>query len=263
VNTSPVALLNIRPEPNYRRDAFESGLKRAGYWVGTGFDTKRVPRPLTREDMLVLWNRKKGTEEVAAEAWEAAGGNVIVVENGYAGNKPKQHYHYAISVHQHNGAGWFPQTDEDRWSRLGIPLKPWQHNEGGHVLICGQRGIGSKLMSSPPGWGVREAKELKAQGKNVRFRPHPGNFVPPVPLTTDLKGAASCLIWSSGAGVTALIEGIPVEHLAPHWICEGADRWCREWRLNHMAHGQWSIPEIETGEPFKLIRERIGEAKWP
>jgi hypothetical protein len=238
-----IAVLKIRKEPHYRRAAFESGLKRLGYAL---FELSRGP--LNRDDLLIIWNKKRGIEENEANAWEERGGTVIVAENGYLQRVDKSMY--ALSTHGHNGSGWYPIGDEDRFTPLGFELKPWQDNKDGHWLVCGQRGIGSALMASPPMWAEKTVKKLTALGLKARLRQHPGNFVAKVPLDQDLKGAKMCAIWSSGSGVRALVEGIPVQHSAPHWICAGAGPECREEVMNRMAHGQWRHEEIATGEPF-------------
>jgi hypothetical protein len=64
-------------------------------------------------------------------------------------------------------------------------------------------------------------------------------------------------------------------HCAPHWICAGAARHgldglaaplrddaARRTALHKMSHGQWSVAEIEAGEPLKRILARLGEAAW-
>jgi hypothetical protein len=76
------------------------------------------------------------------------------------------------------------------------------------------------------------------------------------------------VIWSSGAGVQALVAGIPVIYQAPHWICEGAaddalevvernplgvTPISREAALQRMAWAQWSLAEIASGEPFRRL----------
>jgi hypothetical protein len=243
----PIAAVQIRAEPYYRRAAIESGLKRLGYVIAD----ERVSRlPGGPNDLLCLWNRKAGAEEQAAEAWERAGGVVLVFENGYLQRTDKTTY--AISTHQHNGAGFFPVGDEDRFSKLGFELQGFR--SGTHALVCGQRGIGSKLMASPPQWAEKMVAKLKARGQTAKLRSHPGNWTPKVPLLVDLAEAYECHVWSSGAGVRALVEGVAVTHHAPHWICEGweADRVAA---LNHMAHGQWHHEEIATGEPFARMRD--------
>lgn len=251
----------------YRRNAIEQGLKKLGYEiVGAGAGVKSS-RPRSRDDLLVLWNKKRGMEEEWANAWERQGGTVIVMENGYLQKVDKTMY--ALSVHGHNGSGWFPVGDEDRFSKLGFGLKPMR--SGDYILVCGQRSIGSSLMASPPQWAERHAASLQKGGRKVKLRPHPGNHAPKVPLLDDLRQAAGCHVWSSASGVLALTEGVCVLHTAPRWICEGWDdgKWVRpgwedsrEAALNRMAHGQWSVAEIESGEPFVRMRALGWGPKW-
>lgn len=242
-----LACITLRKEPYYRKAAVVDGLKRLGYAI-----SDKVTHPTGKDSLLLAWNRKAGSDDQQATLWEQRNGTVIVMENAYLQRTDKTMY--AISAHGHNGSGWFPVGDEDRFSRLGFPLKPWRADSfKGYELVCGQRSIGSPAMRSPPQWGEKWAAKLKAKGLPVRFRPHPGNFAPKVPLLTDLVGATACHIWSSSAGVMALVEGVPVYHHAPHWICEGWKHVGREKALHRMAWGQWSVAEIETGEPFARI----------
>jgi hypothetical protein len=263
--TGPIAIVKVRKEPHYRREAIESGLLRCGYALHT-----RWPHLIGKKDLLVIWNRKRGLEETEAEDWERRGGTVIVMENGYLQKVDKTMY--AISVGQHNGAGWFPVGTEARFSKLGFEVKPWRTG-GEYVLVCAQRGIGSKLMASPAGWERRTAAAIQKirSGLPVRIRQHPGNFAPKVPLVDDLRYAQSCFIWSSGSGVRALVEGVEVNYSAPRWICERAavswkgrpggeyaiDDVFRMEALHRMSHGQWSVPEIASGEPFARILEGL------
>lgn len=262
------ATIKVRKEPYYRREAIETGLTRLGYTI----DNDGV-FPQSKRDMLVLWNRKAGAEDNAATLWERRGGTVIVMENGYLQKVDKTVY--AISVHGHNGSGWFPVGDEDRFSKLGFEVKPWRPVVGGHWLVCGQRGIGSPTMASPPQWAEKTCRALRHAP--TRLRQHPGNHAPKVPLLDDLACAYRCVIWSSGSGVRALAEGIPVLYDAPHWICSGAatrlsDHLAcnpvrplqpREAALHRMAHGQWSVDEIASGEPFARILDQLEHATWP
>lgn len=247
----------IKTSPHYRREAFEKGLKRAGYTLTTSMV------PAKPGDALVVWNRMRGSAEQACERWEQAGGVVIVAENGYL---QKAHGEmYALSLGQHNGAGKFPVGSEDRFSKLGFEVKPWRTG-GREIVVCAQRGIGSRLMASPPGWAEQTAMKLRSLTKlPVRIRQHPG-LTACVPLERDLEHAAACVIWSSGAGVRALVEGVPVFYAAPHWICAWA-AWPlrefgvppipfgRQWALNTAAWGQWHHEEIASGEPFVRLKE--------
>ena len=266
----PIAVNTIREQPHYRRDAFTAGLEALGYKMET-----IAKKPRSREDLLILWNLH-GSNETLRRDWESNGGTVLVTENGYAGKDANGIQLYAISVHGHNGSGWFPVGGEDRFAELRIEVNPWVDRPEGYVLICGQRGIGSRLMASPPKFDEKTVKALEAIGvKSIKIRQHPGNKAPPTTLYEDLSGARLCVIWSSAAGVKALCLGIPVLYCAPHWICaDGAARFkgepgkelrddgARMRALHTMAHGQWTIAEIASGEPFKRILARLDEAKW-
>lgn len=250
-----LADVRIRREPYYRREAIEQGLKRLGYAVGA------CSKPKQPHDALVLWGRKNGADDAAATAWERAGGLVLVMENGYLQRVDKTLY--AVSVGQHHAGG--PVGVEDRFGALGFEVKPWRSVEDGHMLVCGQRGIGSPVTASPQQWAERRARELQKMGLRTRLRLHPGNHAPPVPVMAELMGARACAIWASNVGVRALVEGVPVVYSAPEWICAGAA--CRGANvlgygdvsraaaLQRMAHGQWSVPELASGEPFARILE--------
>lgn len=265
------AVLEIRKEPVYRRAAFEQGLKRVG------FTLTQDARPQSPGDFLVLWNKKAGSDENRADAWERAGGTVVIAENGYLAKTDKTYY--AISVHGHNGSGYFPVGDEDRFARLGFEVKPWRPvgEHGREIVIREQRGIGSKLMASPPAWGRKAAAQIRGWvgNKPVRLIPHPGDKNKFTLDAAALKNADACVIWSSAIGVRALVEGVPVWYAAPHWICaEGAalfskftvakrDDAARLVALQHMAHGQWHHEEIASGEPFaRLLTHRLEMPTW-
>jgi len=261
-----IAMCVIRQEPHYRRDAFVNGLRRAGYTLTDH------GRPSGKEDLLIIWNRY-GANGAMADRWEDAGGTVLVAENGYIGKDSNSHQLYALAVHGHNGSGRWPVGDEDRWTPLNIPLQPWVKRVEGYSLICGQRGIGTKLMASPPDWHKKAYHSLSGRQLNdLRIRLHPGNNAPTISLDQDLSGASDCVIWSSSSGVRALTLGIPVRYDAPHWVCSGAAEkltWSGEAKLpvgdddtrlaalKRMAWAQWRIAELETGEPFVRLREFI------
>lgn len=269
-----IALCLIRPQPHYRRDAFEQGLKRAGYSLVDG------GHPSSRDDLLVIWNRY-GSFASMADVWERQGGTVLVCENGYIGRDDQDRQYYAIGVHGHNGSGWFPVGDEDRFAKLGIELEPYRPH-GEYIVVRGQRGIGPPMMASPPSWHDEMGRNLrKVQPLPVKIIPHPGNVDPKPTYDDDLRKAEAVVIWSSALGVRALTLGIRVFYEAPKWICSRAARHIhghlaeqitdgnrerfdenRMQALHHMAWGQRSVSEIETGEPFDMIRHNLQQASW-
>lgn len=257
----PIAVNLIRDQPHYRRDAFDAGLKRAGYSLA-----QPGAHPKGPADVLCVWNRS-GPMEAAAGAWEARGGTVLVAENGYAGKDKEDRQFYALAKHGHNGSGNWVTGDGSRWAALGIELQPWR-KDGKHILVPAQRGIGSKTMASPHGWHGKVSGKLRASQKRpVVVRPHPMGKKPATPLSQDLHGAWVTFIWGSAAGVHSLIAGVPVVYDAPHFICEDcctrgmatienpmmddAKRLAAMW---DMAWAQWSVDELASGLPFDLLK---------
>lgn len=252
----------IRDQPHYRSEAFLAGLRAVGYEIET-----RTPQSNRAGDVFVCWNRYGYNHQVASHV-ESAGGTVLVAENGYVGRDENDHQLYAIARHGHNGSGNWEIARPPRWPLLGIEPKPWREG-GGHILVCGQRGIGSPSMASPANWHEGVAARLRKITKRpVRIRLHPGNNAPKTPLADDLRDAYAVVIWSSSSGVQALIDGIPVFYEAPHWICARAAKHgivgiedppdpyrddTRQASLEYMAWAQWTVAEIAAGLPFRLL----------
>lgn len=263
----------LRQGPVYRREAFLTGLAAAGLNV-----SNTLPRRPSPEDVLVIWNRYADNEDIARR-FEIGGGRVIVAENGYLGYGGRTHRAhdrsdrrmYALALGDHNGRGAWP-AGSGRFEQLGVELKAWREEAaGGKVLVCAQRGIGSPGRASPHGWADMVAREIREQLRvPVVVRPHPGDDDPAIPLERDLASSSACVVWASGAGVKALVEGVPVFYACPWWICsKGARRYQgpgsllmpirndlqRAAALECMAWAQWTCEEISSGLPFRLLLE--------
>lgn len=255
------AVCRVRDQPHYRRDAFVQGLTRAGYDVVDNASPKAG-------DVLVTWNRY----HTEADDWERGGGTVLVSENGYIGHDADGIQYYALAVSGHNGSGKWPRGDSSRFDALGLDVKPWREH-GTHIVIRGQRGIGDSKMASPPHWHVTASRDLMRLSARIQvIQEHPGKPACDAGVAAriidSLAGAHAMCIWSSAAGVRALVEGVPVFYAAPHWICEGAavrgvgnvekpvmDDAARAEALESMAWAQWTVAELATGEPFVRLRE--------
>lgn len=259
-----MAHLFLKRDPAYRAEAFYAGLVAAGYMVDW-----REPRQANRGDVIVIWN-KGGLDESRANAFEKAGGTVLVAENGYFGTDIDGNQLYAISEHGHNGSGRWTQGVGKRWDLLNTTIKPWRL-KGQHILICPNRYIGSRLMRQPADFIASTVQLLQDRTeRQIRIRPHPGNWQvspPKVPIEEDLENAWACVIWASSAGVRALVAGIPVICLAPNWICQDAAtdtlndiEWPklpdREPVLERMAWAQWTLREISLGTPFEYLQHK-------
>lgn len=256
----------IRPQPWYRREAFETGLKAAGYEVING--TPAHPEP---DDVLLIWNRYGDKHEIA-NRFEAAGAKVLVAENGYlgkGGSTPKFDVHphgpgpddyYALAIGGHNGSGRWPAGSAKRWDALEIDLKPWCRG-GKYVLVCPSRPFGSPEMTMPFDWVNQIVKIHRSLSTlPVVVRDHPGNDRPKRPIAADLVDAESVVIWASSAGLHASLAGVPVFVSAPHWILmpeETLDSMVMPGDLqafHRLASAQWTVREIESGEPFEALK---------
>jgi len=241
----------LRIEAHYRMQSFQIGMRRAGYDVRTAF-----PPTIQPGDVLVIWNRHTIHDEYA-KRFEAAGGRVVVVENGYIGKR-----HYAVAETHHNGAGSWLVGAARRWPLLGIEAQPWRR-DGRHVLVLGQRGVGAPGVAMPRGWVSDVARRLKAvTDRPVRIREHPGKDKPS--LAPDLKDCWAVVTWGSGAAVKAIVAGVPAFHELPKWIAAPAARLGiadiespylgeRGPTLERLAWAQWTLDEIETGQPFNYL----------
>lgn len=259
----PVGLVIIRNEASYRKEFFCDGLKALGFELSQ--NTAHVPRP---DDVLIVWNRH-GSHDAYARRFEAAGAKVIVAENGWIGKDPAGHKLYALCLGHHNGRGEWRIGDDGRWDRLGIALKPWR-GDGNHILVLPQRGIGEPGIAMPRQWtGDVVARLAKVTKRPVRVREHPGkklgiNDAVLPPMDDDLKNCWACVTWASGAGIKAIVAGVPVFYELSGWIGEGAARFGigdierpflgdRLPMLRRMAWAMWSADEIATGEPIKWL----------
>jgi hypothetical protein len=241
----------------YRREEFSSGLKRHGFAVS--FDRPRNPK---EGDVLLIWNRSRANTKTADE-FEAAGGIVIVAENGYLGQPQGGGKFYALALDHHNGAGRWFVGDE---ARFEIPEEPWR-KKGDHILVLPQRGIGAPRVRMPSAWKTDIMKRLaQITDRPIRLRLHPGHKkTDPKP---DLINCHAAVTWGSGAGIKAIQAGVPVFHELGPWIghcaarrladdlevCHTPDR-SELWR--RISWAQWSLAEISSGQGFdRLLHEK-------
>ena len=253
---SPRACVLLRHTSHYRCDVFSAGLRRHGYQIEPRW--QRAPRP---HDLLLIWNRNRSTDPIA-RIYEAAGARVLVTENGYLDRGPAGEKFYALALDGHNGSGrWFVGDGP----RFEIDEEPWRTG-GSKVLVLPQRGIGLQGVAMPSGWPGGVVKRLQAMTRReLVLRQHPGHQRVEKPL--DFRDVWCAVTWGSGAGIKALLAGIPVFHQLPCWIgasgaapladeierCHTPDRrlvWTR------VSWAQWKLDEIGSGEEFdRLLNE--------
>lgn len=246
----PCANVLLHNGSYYRKHVYKSGLEALSF---TPIEDHNH-RP-NSDDVLLIWNRSKNREHIARR-YETVGAKVFVTENGYIG-KTK-----ALAVGHHSGAGQWYVGEKDRWSGLGIELKPWRE-DGDHILVLPQRSIGEPEIAMPKNWENTIIPHLKKLTKRpIKVRRHPGKDRDADPVEKDLEGAWAAVTWASGAGIKAIVAGIPVFHQLGNWIgapaastnlCELETPWMgdRLPMLKRLAWAQWTWDEIRSGEAFR------------
>lgn len=245
----------IRAHSPERRAAFVSGLEACGYTV----DGVINPNP-TKDEVLLVWNRSVDRERTILD-YEKAGATVLVAENGFIGTDENQHRLYSLFLNHHNGAGRWHVGAEDRWSRLGIDLLPWRE-DGKHILLLPQRGIGERGVGMPPRWTSDTHHLLSTITKRpLRIRQHPGKAF--APLEPDLRNCWAAVTWGSGAAIKAIVAGVPVFYDLKRWIGGSAACWIQNIErpflgdrmpmLHRLSWAQWSLSELASGVPFEHL----------
>lgn len=241
---------------HYRPDAFCSGLHQCGYSV--------VSRPQEHPgpgDLLVLWNRYD-RDEAIARRYEAAGADVFITENAWLGPEDKYTHWFALARNHHNGAGQWYIGDEPKRSTL-VECKPWR-TTGNKVVVLPQRGMGEAGVRQVRGWTPR----LNTR-RPVEIRKHPG--IRPHP-EIDWSDVWACATWASGAGIKAIVAGVPVFYAFPKWIGAAGARFGfddlenpflgdRSRMLHNLSWAMWTAEEIASGEPFRW-NIGLGSNRW-
>jgi hypothetical protein len=216
--------------------------------------------------VLVTWTVHRGAKEMAARAFEAAGGRAVVCEEAYF-REVRGERHFAIALHDHNGAGRWRCGGPERWESFAIEVRPWQP-AGEYILVREQRGIGSARMASPPLWHDQAIARLRNITKlPITLRRHPKTAPDQAPLAEALQGVHAVVTWASSIAAQALVLGVPVFYEAPRIICASAcNRGLEKIEmpakpdrlpaLERLAWAQWSVREIARGDPFRFLLAR-------
>jgi len=252
------AYLAIRASQAHRRDAMIEGLTFLGYKIVGHPDQLGSPE----KSLVVTWNLHG--QRVVPSQIQTHGGTVIVAENPYIKHDKDGREYVALAKGGHNGSGTTPEGTQERLSRFDVELEPWK--SGDHILVIGQRGIGSITMRSPPQWGENMAKRLEEMtDREIVLRRHPGaqNVLKLPPLQEQMDGAHCLVMWASNCATTALIQGIPVFYCAPHCVLQKAcaphldvENPVKGERLpafQDLSAAQWNLDEIRSGEAFQCL----------
>jgi hypothetical protein len=216
------------------------------------------------------WGWKRGKRFRAL-----TGRDVIVFERGYIGDRFK---YTSIALNGLNGHATFPRVDAidtGRFDAHGGVLKPWR-DDGDYILITGQvpgdASLGGRNLTS---WyeGIARSAERR-YGKSAYFRAHPDGrkrFNPRIrhrpleSLADALEGAFMTITFNSNSALDSVMAGVPcfagdvgtmAWPMCSHDVNERVFPARRE-HCDRIAHLQWSVDEIESGEALRPVLEML------
>lgn len=219
---------------------------------------------------LSMWGWKVGSE------LRAKGHDILVMEHAYIGDR--KHY-TSLGWNGLNGHAQFPEYPDDggkRFQEIGGVINPWRENPNGYVLILGQLKGDASLYGFDAETGYNKwVRELLKRGERVLFRHHPesikhkrqwdikGAEISQGSLQEALDGCKYAIVYNSNSAVDAILNGTPCVAMDKgsmvYELCgKGIGdiiRPDREKVLNQVAHSQWTLSEIATGEPLKKLFE--------
>lgn len=239
----------------YPIDGVLAGLRRLGHRIIGN------QAPLDA-DFLVVWSPwARSRREALFLSYKRAGKPVLVMENGWL--SPIHGVPYFQVAHDGwNGTGHYLVDNLSRWDRWNLVPLPWiepRPLELGHrALVIGQRGHLFDHRTSMPGWHRMLQIDGLPEGRIIR-RDRDASL----PLQDELVTADSVHTWSSNAASWAIMYGVPVVHYGENLMVKamtsrpGGPFWLgdREPALRRLAWAQWSLLEIEGGEPFARLLE--------
>jgi hypothetical protein len=254
--------------------AFYSGIKACG--------DAAVMRTEADHDMsdfsaAVLWGFTSPCQKVV-EACMARGIPWIFIDMGYLCRDK----YFKVALNDRHPTDYIMRKPmpNDRFERLGVPIKPWKMDNTGHILLAG--------MSGKAAWSFGMDAELFERSMIAELQKHTSRPIvyrpkPSWPNATPLKGAtfnrfgsyedvlngAFCVVTHhSNVGCDALLAGIPVftrlgaarplalSHTdlelieTPHYPTEVQRT---QWAAN-LAYCQWTAKEMASGECWQHFK---------
>lgn len=250
-------------------DAFEEGAKKIGWSTS---DPDGIPVIWS-----VLWaGRMSANKEIYFSA-RRLDRPVIIIEVGNL----KRNVTWRISVNNINGTGEFYNKlnlDRDRPTKLGVSLKPINHNRRHEILIASQHQQSLQWQGMPAmdQWVASTIDEIKKHtDRDIIVRPHPrspirrSNSIPNIHLPRKVSGSYDdfdidynyhCVInFNSGPAVQSAINGTPVvcDKTSLAWPVsdkieniEKIQLLDREQWFLELCHTEWTLDEIRKGLPL-------------
>lgn len=262
-------------------DAFQRGVNRLGF-ASAAHDMSA--------DVAVIWSTVwAGRMRQNHQVWQEFTNTqrpVVVLEVGML----KRGVTWKMGING-TGLGCYPDSDLDPWrpTRLEIELLPWQ-DHGEHVLIAMQRTDSEQWANMPAGdqWlqqTVDTVRQYTDRPIVVRNHPRQATTIPAgcqhwqpravagtydcFDFANSIAGARAVINWNSGPGSQAVIAGVPAfvgadSLAAPVGNCdlstvEDPVRPDRSQWLLEIAHTEWTVDEIATGQPIERLLVRLAQ----
>lgn len=185
-----------------------------------------------------------------------------------------------------NGINSLPNIISNRSSKLGVDLKPW-NKRGSNILICGQRLASQQwIHGDQREWLTKLVESIRLYtDRNIIFRPHPREIlkddcrnidvsiqVPTKLVNTydeydfEIRNTWMVINSSSNPGVQSLINGCPCivdSHSLAYELSTSIENIekprydDREIWFEKICNTEWTLLEIASGEPIKLMLDSI------
>ena len=182
--------------------------------------------------------------------------------------------------------------DPARREKLGISLAPWR-SQGHHVVIALQRPDSNQWQDMPDlqAWLTHTVQRIRSvSDRPIRVRPHPRHAIDctikgvtmeqpnRVPGTYDdydfdrsILDAWAVINWNSTPGIISALRGVPVFVGAASLaaavgnvdlgLIENPAMPDREQWANDLAWTEWTLDEIQAGQPQTLILDHIRDQR--
>lgn len=231
--------------------------------------------PSNMRAVIICW----GYKTHIAQAYNRKGGDSLVIELGYIGERTKN---LSIGWNGLNNLAEFPNIPIDNGERFyshGGKIEPWK-KDGKYILILGQvKGDASLRGRDIMPWYIEQARKAREiYGLPVYYRPHPEsvrrrgyNELEGVPemkgtLQEAISGALFTISYNSNSSLDSIMAGVPsfigdrgamVYELGMKDIAK-IEYPEREKVLYSLAWKQWTLEEIRAGLPFKYYLQMKG-----
>lgn len=218
-----------------------------------------VPPTKLFDGPAAMYGILRGTDRIIRQC-EWVGRDYYYIDHGYIG---AGHYngHYRITK---NGRQATISASDDvlspsRAEKLGVKLRPWVRR-GTHILIIPITGAIGEF------YGIDEEKWLETVTADITKHTERPIIVKPKwhGNIADFLDNCWCVVThSSNVAVDAIVSGIPAIVMGESactsvsWQLENLESpiWPeRDWWLRAIAHNQWTLDEMRSGEAWEHVK---------